>query len=323
MNKGIKWFLLVGLLGLPAFTNNYWQYVFNVGLIYIVLAIGLNLILGYCGQFAFAHAAFYGIGAYTCGLAVVKLAIPFWFALLIGGLFVGIVAAAISIPVQRLERFYLAIVTLTFAELAEWVFRHWESVTYGTSGFRVPPPELIGIVFASENRIYYIDLVVCVAMIWLARNVTRSHVGRAFVTIREQEGVALSQGINVTRYKIYAYFLSGVYAGIGGGMYVATVGFVDPGHFGLLQITMLFAMVMIGGLGRINGSIIGALLIVMLPEFLRNVQEYQEMAYGFLLLFCIIYMPRGIFGALEGILGRRLEDLHRFSKNAQKPNSEG
>jgi branched-chain amino acid transport system permease protein len=295
----IWWIIALALFFIPLITNRYTQYMINLTLVYIILTVGLNLIFGYTGQFAFANAAFFGVGAYASSLLTVKLGIPFWFSMPLGALAAAVIGCIISIPALRLARFYLAIMTMALGEQIQWVFIHWESMTFGPSGFQIPYPTLGSLAFNSDLSIYYINLLVTLFILWATWNILGSRIGRAFVAIRDSEVAAQCMAIPLTRYKILAYAISAFYAGIAGGLYAITVGFLTPENFGIAQVTLHFCMVMVGGLGSVVGSIAGALVLTSLPEILRDYQAYQEMIFGFILLLILIFMPRGISGGLR------------------------
>lgn len=298
MGQRFWWIVSLALLFLPLVTNQYSQFMINLTLVYIILALGLNLIFGYAGQFAFANAAFFGIGAYVSSLLTVRLGIPFWFSMPLGGIAAMVIGCLISMPALRLSRFYLAIMTMALGEQIQWVLIHWESMTYGAGGFPVPYPSLGGWVFNSDQSIYYINLLVTIFILWATKNILESRIGRAFVAIRDSEVAARCMAIPSTKYKVIAYAISSFYAGIAGGLYSITVGFLSPENFGFAQVTLHFCMVMVGGLGSMIGSVAGAIVLTSLPELLRDYQAYQELIFGFILLLILIFMPRGISGGL-------------------------
>jgi branched-chain amino acid transport system permease protein len=286
------------LLVFPRWLDSYSQYLVNMAMAYIFVCLGLNLLLGYAGQFAFANAAFMGIGAYTAALLTTRLGWPFLLALPMSGVLAVILGIAVAMPALRMSTVYLAMVSLAFAELVQWILIHWKSVTLGTDGVRVPSPTILGYGIHSDRGIYYIVLAISVLGYWVAYRLTHSKYGRAFIAVRESEIVARCSGINVERVKTLAFALSAFYAGVGGGLFSLTLRFVVPDGFGLDQLILQFSMVLIGGLGSLVGSVIGAAVLTALPELLRSVQSYQEILYGVLLVGFILFMPRGIAGLL-------------------------
>jgi len=288
------------LLAIPFFTDRYVQYVLNLIMIYVVVGIGLNFLLGYAGQFAFAHAALMGIGAYACALLMSRLAFPFWIALPMAGVAAMLVGSLVALPAMRMKRVYLALVTLAFAELIQWILIHWKTVTLGTDGVSLPPTQLFGYKLTGDHPMAYVILFVAATLYVLGQRVVTSRFGRALVALRENEIVAQCSGINVTKTKLYVFALSSFYAGIGGGLFALALGFIVPDGFGLFQLVVHFSLVVIGGLISMYGSVIGAVVLTALPELLRDFQWLQEIIYGFTLVIFILFMPDGIAG-----LGKR------------------
>ena len=219
----------------PLVTDNYSQYIANLILVYVVIAIGLNFILGFAGMFAFAHAAFMGIGAYTSALLEAKLGVSYFIALPAAGIFTGLVGCLVGIPAIRVSGLYLAMVTVAFTELVHWILNNWKPVTNGADGVTIPAPSLFGWEFRGETSSFYLILVVAFAMTMWARRILQSKIGRAFVALRENETAAPCSGINVARTKTIAFGLSAFYAGIGGALFTITQHYVAPDSFGLFQ----------------------------------------------------------------------------------------
>ncbi|UCE32162.1 MAG: branched-chain amino acid ABC transporter permease [Burkholderiales bacterium] len=293
--------LVLALLLLPLGTDKYTQYVINLIMIYVIIGIGLNFLLGFAGQFAFAHAALMGIGAYTVALLTHRLGVSFWLALPAAGILATLIGSIAALPAMRMKRVYLALVTLAFAELIQWVFIHWKTVTLGTDGVPVPTATLVGARIHGDHRIAYVILVITVLMYVLGRRIVESKIGRSLVAIRENEIVAQCNGINIARTKALVFSLSAFYAGIGGGLFALALGFIVPDGFGLFQLVVHFSLVVIGGLISMYGSVIGAVVLTALPEVLRDFQWLQEIIYGFMLVVFILFMPHGVAG-----LGKRI-----------------
>ena len=246
--------LVVLLALLPLATDRYLQYIVNLVMVNVVIAIGLNLLLGYAGQFAFAHAALMGIGAYTVALLMHRLGISFWIALPAAGLFTTLVGSLCALPALRMKRVYLALVTMAFAELIQWGLVQWKGLTAGSDGVRVKAPEFFGLSLHGDQKTFYLLLVVTVLLYVLAKRIVESRIGRAFLAIRENEIVAQCNGISVARTKGLVFALSAFYAGIGGALYAVTLGFIVPESFGLFQLVIHFSIVVIGGHGRATST---------------------------------------------------------------------
>lgn len=291
---------LVALLLVPLATDSYMQYVLNLILVYSIMAIGLNLLLGYAGQFAFAHAALMGIGAYTVALLMYRLHVSLWLALPAAGIVTTVIGLFGTLAALRMKRVYLALVTMAFAELIQWVLINWKWMTLGTDGVRVPKATLFGWPLNGDHRVFYLLLIATVLLYIVAKRIVESKIGRSFVAIRENEIVAQCNGINVTWTKGLVFAISAFYAGIGGALYAVTLGFVVPDGYGMSQLVIQFSMVVIGGLISMYGSILGAVILTTLPELLRGFQSLQEIIFGVLLMVFVVIMPAGLTG-----LGRR------------------
>jgi branched-chain amino acid transport system permease protein len=306
-----RWFVpvaLLALLAMPFLTDRYVQYVANLVLVNIIVAIGLNLLLGYAGQFAFAHAALMGIGAYTAALMMFRLKLSFWIALPAAGILTTVIGSLCALPALRMKRVYLSLVTMAFAELIQWGLIHWKWMTFGTDGVRVRAPEVFGVSLHGDQRMFYLLFAVTVLMYVLAKRIVESRIGRSFLAIRENEIVAMCNGISVSRTKGLVFALSAFYAGIGGALYAVTLGFIVPESFGLFQLIIHFSIVVIGGLISLYGSVVGALLLTTLPELLRGFQSMQEIIFGVLLMVFIVLMPAGVAGIAKrkGILPQEI-----------------
>jgi len=291
--------LLALFLPLPFYANPYTLFVGTLVFVYVLLAVGLNLLVGYAGQLAFANAAMFGIGAYATGLLQVRLGFPFFLAFPSGALVATLVGLVISLPALRLSGLYLALTTLAFAQATQWVFLHWEAVTYGAGGFKTPLVSFAPLPVEAGAGLYWLSLALAVSLTIFAWNVAASRIGRAFVAIRDGEVAAESLGIDLLRYKALAFAMSGFYAGVAGGLYSALLNFVAPEGFDLFQMVLQKAMIVVGGLGSVTGSLLGAGLLVLLLEALRELKGTQEIAFGALLLFFVIFLRGGLVAVLK------------------------
>jgi branched-chain amino acid transport system permease protein len=295
---------------LPAFGNPYTLYTANLAMLYVILAVGLNLLVGYAGQLAFANAAMFGIGAYGAGLLQVKLGLPYWLALPGGAASAMLIGTTMAFPALRLSGIYLALATLAFAQATQWVFLNWEDVTFGATGFRVPRVDFAPLPISNPHGIYYLSWALTIALTVLAWNSVRSRIGRAFVAMRDNEIAAEALGIDLLRHKIMAFALSGFYAGVAGGLYCGLLNYVAPEGFDLFQMVIHKAMVVVGGVGSVVGSVIGATLLVWMLEVLREFKSLQEVAFGAVLLVFVLFMPEGIVSFLRRVLPGWAEQVH-------------
>jgi branched-chain amino acid transport system permease protein len=298
------------LLALPLALNDYLQFVANTMLVYCLAAVGFNVVLGYLGQLAFANAAFFGIGAYATGLSMAHWDLPFPAAMALGALGGALGGVAVALPALRVRGYYLAIVTLAFTELMRWTYVHADRVTFGSSGFNVPPASLFGFALTTERAKYYAFLLVVALGIAATARLIRSRYGRAFTAIRNNETAAASLGISTVRMNIVAFAWSGMIVGLAGALYAALNGRLTPDTFGLPQMLLHFTVVMFGGLGSLTGSVIGAIAITAAPELLRNLPGLEEIAFGLLLMIVLLFLPKGVGGLIAAKIPALREPLH-------------
>jgi len=271
-------------------------YFANLVLVNIIIATGLNLLTGNAGQISMCHSSFMAIGAYATTLLHVSARWPFWVALPAGAMIAAGSGAAVGLPAIRLRGFYLALATLGFLEVMQVLIREFPGITGGMRGMMAPRPTLAGQPLTSDLSLYYPVLLITAVMLYVARNVLRSPVGRAFNAIRNSEPAAQALGIAVAPVKLLAFTMAAFYAGLGGGLYGAVVGFIDPVEFDIWTAVRHIIFIVVGGLGSITGSVVGAAVVTGLPEWLRRLQEYSDFVYGGLLLAFLIFMPQGIAG---------------------------
>jgi len=300
--RRLLWPALLILAALPPFfVNDYVQYILNSILVYAVVAIGFNIVLGYAGQLAFANAAFFGVGAYTTAICMGRWHWPFLPALLSAALVTALVGLVVSLPALRLRAYYLAIVTLAFGELLRWGYIHADWLTLGSSGLPVPAASMFGISLASDRARYWLFLCLTALVLWGSANLLRSRFGRAVVAVRENESAAAAMGIAPALTKIGAFAWSGCVVGIAGAMFALLLGRINPESFDLSQLLLHFSLVMIGGLGSLVGSVAGAVVLTAAPELLRNVAGLEEIVFSLLLIGVLLFMPKGLAGLLSRV----------------------
>jgi branched-chain amino acid transport system permease protein len=294
---------------LPQVLPDYFLYMGNLLMVYVILAIGLDILLGWTGQFAFAHIAFYGIGIYATALLNMRLGVPFILGMPIAAALAAVIGFFIALPATRLRTVYLALSTFAFAECAQWVFRTWDSVTRGPDGLRMSAPQIFGYVVGNDRQAMPVIAIILAVMLGATLYLVRSRLGRAFCAVRDSEHVAAASGIDVKRTKVLAFTISAFYAGVAGGAYTLFQSFVHPDGLGVWTLVLLLTMIVVGGSGAIGGVILGVILLGVLPEFLRAAPRgllvWQEFAYGLILVLAIMFMPRGIWGLFAGRLRRR------------------
>lgn len=268
----------------------YLQILVNIG-IGIILALGLNVITGLTGQLSLGHAAFMSIGAFTSALLTIKLGLPISVNLILTGFITAAVAALIGLPILRLTGDYLAICTLGFAEIVKVVFLNLD-ITNRALGLSVPAANT-AIPMPVVVWITVLLTIICVTFIH------NSRFGRALMAVRGDEIAAEAMGINVTLYKVQSFALGSFIAGVGGGLYAHFVGYINPSDFGFLKSVDILSMVVLGGLGSITGSVIGATILSAAPEFLRFMSSYRMLVYGGLLVCMMIFRPNGLMGRIS------------------------
>jgi branched-chain amino acid transport system permease protein len=303
---------LLIMLFIPLMVNSYTQYIVNLMIIYVLVALGFNIIIGYVGRFSFANATFFGIGAYVVGLSMLKLNISFWISLPLASIFTAFIGVLIGYPALRLHRYYLAIVTIAFMSLMQFIYIHGGQFTGGPSGFDIPYPELFGYKFKSDKSIFYIILITFFILFYIIDKILKSRIGRSFIAVKNSDAAAEGLSINVRNTVLFAFALSGFIVGTAGGLLSIAIRRITPDSFGMIEVTKHFLMVVLGGLGSILGSIIGAIIISILPEFLRAIQDYQEFIYGVILIVFVLFAPEGIYGfIIKYIPGVTRERLYR------------
>jgi branched-chain amino acid transport system permease protein len=300
--------VLIILLILPNIISSFYtMHLINVALIYVILTIGYDFVFGRAGQVSFAQVAFFGIGSYFSALLTVDYGLSFWVAMPIAVVASGLIAVILGIPVFRLKGHYLSIATMGLAMIVQQVLINWIDVTHGVLGVKnIPSPSFFGIDLAGDRHYYYLILFFLVASIMVAININKSHVGQSFVALRRGEFGLEAVGVNTMVLKIQAFALSGVYGGLAGALYAHLNGYISPDFYGMSQIIVFLAMMVIGGRCSILGATIGSVLITFLPEWLRFLADYYMAVYAAILILLMIFMPSGLAGLINMLKGRLL-----------------
>lgn len=251
----------------------------------IILALGLNLITGVTGQLSMGHAGFMSIGAYTSAILSMQFGVSYFPALLAGALMAALFGFLIGIPTLRLEGDYLAMVTIGFAEIIRVFFLNFE-----------PGGKAVGLAGVPQHTTFLTVWIMVVVIVFLNARLLNSRMGRAFYAIRENEIAASSSGVNTTRLKIMAFAVGSFLGGLGGGLYAHYMYYINPQDFGFMKSIELLNMVVLGGMGSIPGTMLGAFILTLAPEFLRLVAEYRLLFYGALLVVLMIFRPNGLLG---------------------------
>ncbi len=263
--------------------------------IHTLLAVALNLLLGYAGQISLGHAGFFGLGAYLSGVMTATYGWNPWTTMIAAALLVGTLAFIIGFPILKLKGHYLAMATLGLGIIIYIVFLEWVAVTGGPSGLSgIPNLTIGGLVFDSDLKNYYLVWAFVLAVVIFSVNLANSRIGRAFRAIHDSEVAARVMGVNARLLKVQVFALSALICSVAGSLYAHVMTFIAPASFGFHISVELLTMVVIGGLGSIYGSILGALLLTLLPEFLRFMHDYDIVFYGGLLVVMTIFMPGGL-----------------------------
>jgi len=298
---------------LPCFVkNNYVLGLLAIVAINTIIAVGLNLVMGYAGQVSLGHAAFFGIGAYTSAILTTQLHCNPWLALLAGVAITGIVALTVGIPCLRLSGNYLAMATLGFGWIVYTVMVQWEQLTKGTSGISDIPKLTIGsFVFGNDISRFYLTWAVTIALLVLSANIVNSRMGRALRALHGSEAAAATLGIDVAWYKIQIFVLSAAYASIAGSLYAHTVNFISPSSYGFSFSVELVVMVVIGGMASVWGAPAGAATITLLAEWLSGMGEKisvlkdcEVIVNGLILILVMVFMPAGLVCGIRDLFRR-------------------
>jgi len=287
---------LIGLAVFPWYAPSYLVFTAILVSVNAIVALGLNLLTGYTGQISLGHAGFVAIGAYTSGLLMSKLGVTWWLAWPAAGIVAAAFGFLVGLPALRLTGPYLVIATLGFGIAVHQVLTNWEALSGGRMGLPVPQVTFGPAGLTAEQRLYYLAVGGAVLLTWVAFNLTRSHVGRAFVAIRDSDIAAEVVGVNLTRYKTLAFAVSAFYAGIAGALFGQALRHIEPQSFTLVESIFYFAMIVIGGLASIPGALIGAVVLTVLPQQLTLLREWVPLIFGSAIILMMVVEPKGLYG---------------------------
>jgi branched-chain amino acid transport system permease protein len=301
--------LIIVLLTTPMWWGMRWLSVANLIGITIIAATGLNILTGYCGQLSIGHAGFIAVGAYTSAILTKQYDFPFLGALICSGILAGLVGIIFGIPSLRVKGFYLAISTIAAQFIIIWVINHWDNVTGGFLGITAPVASIFGIEFGTQKSFYYLLLPIVIIVIYIAKNLARTRVGRAFVAIRDNDLAAEVMGINLFRYKLLAFFIGCFLAGIAGSLMAHWYGSITGEFFSITNSILYVGMIIIGGLGTTLGPIFGVIFIILLQEGIKFIAPSLEsifslpagftaglgpMVFGLVIILFLVIEPRGL-----------------------------
>jgi branched-chain amino acid transport system permease protein len=296
----------------PLCANEYHYFIMNLILINLIAAIGLQLLIGFTGLLSLGHGAFMGVGAYTSALLITKLGCPFVFSILFAGLMAALFGIIVGIPSLRIKGFYLMVATVAFQFVIEYVIIHWDTVTRGIRGIELPTPQFFGISLETNRAFFLFLFILTVFLMWGAKNITRSKIGRAFIAVRDNDVSAEIIGIPIFRYKLLSFAISSFYAGIAGALYAGLLRTAIPEDYVFLNSIIFLAMVLVGGLGILVGTVFGVIFITLIPILLDLIVSYlaivydpnitillgpmKEFVFGGLIILFILFEPEGLVG---------------------------
>jgi branched-chain amino acid transport system permease protein len=315
LRTSTHWVLFIGFLVLlftaPLYLGNYWLSVGNMIGITLIAAVGLNILVGYCGQLSIGHAGFIAVGAYTSAILTNRLEMPFLVGLIGAGVVAGLVGLIFGLPSMRVKGFYLAITTIAAQFIIIWVINHW-GLTGGFEGISVPYASIGGLVFDNDVKQFYLIVVIAALGIFFAKNLARTKVGRAFIAIRDNDLAAQVMGVNLLYYKLLAFFIGCFFAGIAGSLLAHTTYTLSAEQFSFTDSILYIGMIIIGGLGTNLGPILGVVLIrllqkhflpMLLVPFLERTftmfpagfaSGVAPMVFGLVIVLFLILEPRGL-----------------------------
>jgi branched-chain amino acid transport system permease protein len=311
-----QWVLLLAFLALlftlPVYASDRMLTIVTIMGITIISVLGLNILTGYCGQISLGHAGFMAVGGYVSAILTARLGWPFWAALPFAGLGAGLVGIVFGLPSLKIKGFYLIMATIAANFIIIWLILQFYSVTGGADGMAVPRPEIGGLVIKSKAGYFYLVMISTCIAVYLAKNIVRTRVGRAFIAIRDNDLAAEVMGVNLWAYKLMAFFIGCVFAGVAGSLLVHYIAFASVDQFPFMNSVWYLGMLIVGGMGSTAGAILGAVSLKLLDELvtivgpiLSAVTAPQAAASlglimrGLVIIVFLIFEPRGLYHRWE------------------------
>ncbi len=295
--------LFMAAVAFPFVFSGYQVSVVTTALMYVVLGLGLNIEVGLAGLLDLGYVAFYAVGAYTYALLYHHFGVNFWQALPLGAMIAALFGVLLGLPVLRLRGDYLAIVTLGFAEIIRLVLNNWSSFSFGPSGIAdIAQPSVFGktlTLHQSNDFIYYIMLALVIFTIFIVGRLRNSRIGRAWIAMREDETACQSMGINITKARLTAFALGATWAGMMGCVFAAKTTFVNPASFTFWESIIILSIVVLGGMGSIVGVILGAFILILLPEYLQSMSQIRMIVFGASMVLMMVFRPQGIISSVR------------------------
>lgn len=300
--------LLIALVTFPFVVDDYWLYLACLVAINVASTAGLNVLTGYTGLVSMGQAAFMGLGGYTVAILQIRFGTPMLLNLLAGGVVAMLAGVLVGLPSLRVKGLYLAIATIAAGVLAHFIFSHYTSLTGGTSGLTLPPAQVFGLELDDSFKLYWVIVPITALMLLGVANLFRTRIGRAFIAIRDRDISAEVLGIPLLPYKLLSFAISSFYAGVAGGMFAYFFRAVTPESFPLLMSIFFLASVIVGGMGSVLGSILGAVFMTLVPEVLKLVVGWlplgdnamlvlspvRTIVFGLMIVLFLIFEPHGL-----------------------------
>jgi len=301
---------------MPWVSEMYQVTIWVFALIYVVLGLGLNITVGLAGLLDLGYVAFFGVGAYTYAILNTWYGLDFWICLPIGGLVGALVGVLLGFPILRLRGDYLAIVTLGFGSIAKIVYENWEGVFNGAKGIdKIARPGFFGVemdISAATTFTYYLMLAMVVFTIFVTNRLKDSRIGRAWMALREDEIACVAMGVDMARTKLSAYALGAFWAGLVGVIFASQTTYINPASFDFMLSAIVLSMVVLGGMGSIVGVVIAALVLNLMPEYLRAFEDYRMLVFGAVMVLMMLFRPQGLVANVRKTYTRKVEaeDVH-------------
>jgi branched-chain amino acid transport system permease protein len=300
--SGLILLFIISIL-FPFIFSTYQVNIMTTALMYVVLGLGLNIVVGLAGLLDLGYVAFYAVGAYSYGLLNHHFGLGFWTVLPVGAFLGTVFGILLGFPVLRLRGDYLAIVTLGFGEIIRLILENWNEFSFGPSGIaNISRPSFFGIQFSFHNAtvyIYFLMIALALFTVFVVNRLQHSRIGRAWVALREDEIACQAMGIDKTKTKLSAFALGATWAGMMGVVFAAKTTFINPASFTFLESAIILSIVVLGGMGSIAGVIIGAFVLILLPEYLRAFSDYRMLLFGAILVMTMVFRPRGFISSVR------------------------
>jgi branched-chain amino acid transport system permease protein len=293
----------VFFVAFPVMFSTYQVNIMTTALLYVMLGLGLNIVVGLAGLLDLGYVAFYAVGAYSYALLNHHFGLGFWAVLPVGAILGAFFGILLGFPVLRLRGDYLAIVTLGFGEIIRLILENWNAFSFGPSGIAgIDRPGLFNIPLSLEEAsiyLYYLMIMLCLFTMAIVNRLRNSRIGRAWVALREDEIACQAMGIDKTKTKLTAFALGATWAGMAGVIFAAKTTFINPSSFTFLESAMILSIVVLGGMGSIAGVIVGALILILSPEYLRALGSYRMLLFGAVMVVMMVFRPQGIIANIR------------------------